>query len=476
MKKIFSKFTVIALSTVMFIGCESVLEPVNPNLSEDAIVGQPNSSQLWLNGLERQLAIMLNRNLVLSELASDNYKNTQTFFNQFMDNLAIDYQDNDINRSQWMIARLREMAVFGLERVAPNDPTADQLITAEFHFFKGLSHLYSAMYYKALPAVPSGPILSRIAHMDNAIASFDQALALDPTHVASMLGKARANYLKGDADAALAAANDAINADANFLRVAEFDDLNSGAQAGLNYTSNDIQDALFDRGTFDDLQPLPSLDFLDPKFSLVAAGVESSVPILKIEEAYLIKAEAEQSKGNDAGAISAITDMFTVVAGREVRSINDAIEDRDQDNPGSRPDSTDITVDGRSGLVLYRKGGNVDIPSVSGTSFTAADLAGLAGDDLLEMIYRIRQEVFIGEGIRSVDMGITLVLSENEFLLNDNATSGDITADIPPYLIPLKEQIDAFDYDPVTRVCTITNDFNEIIVANKTSEYVCPFH
>ena len=478
MKKIISKLLIFAVSATFIVGCDA-LEPVNPNLSEDAILGQPNSANLWLNGIERQLAIMLNRNLVISELASDNYVNTKTYFNQYMDNLDINYQDNDINRSQWMIARLREMAVYGLEKVGPNDPIVTDAITAEFHFFKGLAHLYSAMYYKTLPAEPAGPVLTRAQHLSTAISSFDQALNLDPAHVASMVGKARCYWLQGDADAAITACDAAIAADGNFLRVALFDDVNSGAQNGLNYTSSDIQLALWGRGTFDDLQPKPFLDFLDPKFSLVQAGVEAPVSILKIEEAYLIKAEAQQSKANDGGAIQTLTDLFTVVSGREVRNINDGAEDRDQNVPGQRPDSTDVIVDGRAGLVLYRKGGNVDVPSVSGTSYTAADLAGLSGDALLDMIYRIRQEVFIAEGMRSVDMGITLVLSENEYLLNSNASASDIEADIPTYLMAVKDQIDDITYDPagtVPRSCTSDVDITALIVANKTSNYVCPFH
>jgi hypothetical protein len=161
-----------------------------------------------------------------------------------------------------------------------------------------------------------------------------------------------------------------------------------------------------------------------------------------------------------------------------MRSVNDGAEDRDQDNPGSRPDTTDVTVDGRSGLVLYRGGGNVDIPSVSGTSYTSADLAGRTGDELLELIYRIRQEVFIAEGIRSVDMGITYVLSQNERQLNPNTSDADITADIPSYLTSFvgNSGIDDFSYTPGSGVCTIDNDITALIVANKTSAYVCPFH
>ena len=84
--------------------------------------------------------------------------------------------------------------------------------------------------------------------------------------------------------------------------------------------------------------------------------------------------------------------------------------------------------------------------------------------------------MFIGEGLRSVDMGITLVLSENESLLNSNTSASDIEPDIPPFLLAVKDQIDDFTYDPATRTCTTDVDITALIVSNKTTDYVCPFH
>jgi hypothetical protein len=57
----------------------------NPNLSEASVVGLLNSASILLTGLERQLANVFNKTLVLSELGSDNYVNTQTFSSQFLD-------------------------------------------------------------------------------------------------------------------------------------------------------------------------------------------------------------------------------------------------------------------------------------------------------------------------------------------------------------------------------------------------------
>lgn len=478
MKKLLTKISIVAASALVIVGCEAVdpTNVVNPNLSEAALVGQPNSSQSWLNGMERQLAVTANNNLIVAEIASDNYVNTQTFFNQFVDGLNIDFQDDDVDDSQFHIGRLREMALFGLNEIGPNDPNYSAAIQAEYEFFAGLSHLLAGMYYQALPGAAAGPVLSRDAHLDAAINYFNASEASNPNTSAKM-GLARAYYLKGDAANAVAAADAAIAAEPDFLRVITFDPQNSrGNSNSNNYTVNSLQDALYDRGSFDDLQPLPKLDFLDPKFSVVSSNTDADIPLLKIEEAHLIKAEAANAAGNDPGAVTALTDLFAVVAARPVRTINDAAENRTERNPGSRPDSTDITVDGRSGLVLSRTSGTVDIPSVSGTSYDAAMVGTLTGDDMLEAIYNIRQEVFIAEGIRMMDMGLTLVVSQNESLLNDNVSAGDTEADIPAFLAGIAGQIDAITYDPAARTCTIDNDITALIVANKATDYVCPFH
>lgn len=469
MKKIVSKISLLAASALVIVGCEAVdpSEVVNPNLSEAALIGQPNSADAWGRGLERQMALVSQETHNIAEIASDNYVNTQTFFNQFLDGLTVDYQDADLNAQHFDIARLREMANYGLTEVLPADPNGDAENESTFQFYLGVAHLYSAMYYRALPAEPAGPVLSRDQHLNAAIAAFTASNNAQ-ANVGALIGIARCQYIKGDATAAIAAADAAIAADTDgdFVSYIVFD--------GQNGPFNEIQDALYDRGSFDDLQPLPSLDFLDPKFSFVSANEDSKIPLFKIEEAHLIKAEAQQSNGADPAAILTLTDVLNLVASRPTKAVNDNVEDRTQRNPGSRPDSVDITVDGRPGLVLYRGGGTVDIPTISGTSYTPADLAGLTGDALLEMIYRIRQEVFIAEGIRCMDMGITFVMSENELLINENVNAADVEADVPPFYSGI--DVDAITYDPVARTCTIDNDVTAIIVANKASDYVCPFH
>ena len=80
-KNIFTYF----IATLFMIGCNGEFSDVvdftevtNPNLSESSVVGQPNSALIWRLGIEREVSRTLNEILILAELGSDNYSNTQT--------------------------------------------------------------------------------------------------------------------------------------------------------------------------------------------------------------------------------------------------------------------------------------------------------------------------------------------------------------------------------------------------------------
>ncbi|MDF4220957.1 hypothetical protein PXC01_05110 [Maribacter sp. M208] len=470
------KKLIIITAAILAVGCTGDFGDVvdykeveNPNLSEASVVGQPNSSSIWLTGLERQLANVFNETLVLSELGSDNYVNTQTFFNQFMDGLAIQITDPDMRDTQRQIQRLRELAVFGLAEVGPGDPNYNAEIEAEFNYFEGISYLFSGMYFSALPQEPVGVPVTSAQHYANAIAAFDAAIALAPK-AEYHLGKARANYYLGNKAEAASAATMALSLDSDFDRVAMFDESNG--------PSNTFEDALYERATFDDLQPLPSLDFLDPKYSFFTPEEDAPVHYLKAEEAYLILAEANLSDDDIDSARANLTALLDLITNREVRTIDDSIEDRTQVEAGSRPDNADVVVNGRSGLVLDRQLGEVEVPSVSGTSLTADDIAAMQDDDAgLSLLYRTRQEVFIAEGLRMVDMGVKLVIDENEILINENINEGDLgtTPVVPSFISAVVADLDAITYDAATGVATTVIDLNDILVANKTSDQVVPF-
>tara|TARA_R110000764_G_scaffold240099_1_gene342550 strand:+ start:27256 stop:28677 length:1422 start_codon:yes stop_codon:yes gene_type:complete len=469
-KLIIFSLTILAISCTGDFGDVVDFKDVeNPNLSQESVVGQPNSAGIWLSGLERQLANVFNETLILSELGSDNYVNTQTFFNQFMDGLEIQITDPDMRDTQRQIHRLRELAVFGLNEVGPGDPNYTAEIEAEFHFFEGLSYLFSAMYFSALPAEPVGAPVTSAQHYQNAIAAFDAAIAnyIKPEYY---LAKARAHYYLGNKSEAVAAATTALTFSDDFDRFVLFDEANN--------PDNTFEDALYERATFDDLQPLPTLDFLDPKYSFFDTSQDAPVHYLKAEEAYLILAEANLSDNNIVLARANLTELLDLIDTREVRTIDDAIEQRSQVAEGSRPDNEDVVVNGRAGLVLNRQSGEIDVPSVSGTSLTADDIAAMQDDDAgLSLLYRTRQEVFIAEGLRFVDMGVKLVIDENEILLNENINEGDLgtVPVIPPFIAAVVADLDAIDYTPGSLVATTAIDLNDVLVANKSSDAVVPF-
>ena len=50
----------------------------NPNVTEDIYLNTPDSSESWVNGLKRQLALTMNSVLINTEMVSDNYFNNYT--------------------------------------------------------------------------------------------------------------------------------------------------------------------------------------------------------------------------------------------------------------------------------------------------------------------------------------------------------------------------------------------------------------
>lgn len=468
MKKFIIFFTIIFAW-----GCDDLVdftEIENPNLSEASVVGQPNSSTIWLSGIERQLALVLNEIIINAEIASDNYDNTQTFFNQFLDGLGITPQDDDLADMQFAFHRLREMATFGLSSVGPGDPNYTSETQAEYNYFEGISYLFAGMYFVALPVEAGGAALTSVENYNRAVQAFDQAISLNNLPEYN-LAKARALYYSGDKAGAVSAANAALSVGGNdFLRIARFDEVED--------PDNTMEDGLYERGTFDDLQPLPTLDFLDPKYSFNTAAEDDPVNYLKAEEALLILTEAAIADGDLDGAKGFMRTLLATVAGRPLKMVDDSIEGRNELEPGSRPNTSCVEVNGRMGLVVDRDQGMIPVPTVSGTSLTEEEIDGLSNaDDALKVLYRTRQEIFIAEGIRMVDMGVKLVVSETEQLQNENIAAGgsESTPQIPPFIDAVKLELDAIQFNPGSCEASTVIDVNEILVNNKSSNLVVPF-
>ncbi len=459
---------ILTVSLFAMISCEE-FDPTqdinNPNLLLDNVIGSPGSAASWITGQEREMAIVYNQLLELTELGSDNYMNSQTFFNQQFDQLNITFQDGDVNTIAFRIADLRESGKIGLNDVVPADPIATTEQQAQLQFYVGWAKLLAGELFVALPDEAVGVPVSPVDNLNNAVADFLSAEAIDDTNPSYKLALARAYHRLGDKANAVLKAQEAITLDATFTRVVEFD--------GTNGPDNDFADGLFQRGNFDDFQPLPRLDFLDPKY-FVVGDEESAVYIQKIEEAYLIIAEAQLADGNLAGAQTTMTDLLDVVAERGTTTLDDAVENR-----ADRPTGTAIKVRAsdvdifKENLVLDRTSGSILVWNISGTSVFSADITAIATiPDALELLYLLRQEIFIAEGRRFTDLGIKMPISEQESLTNMNITDTQLLAFIPSFV---PSDMDEFTFDIDNNEVTILNNMNKVLIENRTNENVIPF-
>lgn len=454
MKKL---FLILFAASFVYAGCDLIdgtTEVQNPDIRLDEALTTSNSATNWLNGLERRAALVMNNFLTTAEIATDNVVNANTFYNQNVGGGTIRHIDTDITNINFHFNRLREQALYGIEVVIPDfDPdAAGTAVEAEFYFFKGYAHLLAAENMAFFPAdaydeevegsgVPVGPA----AHFTEAIQAFTDAIAINdiPDY---HLALARANYGAGNQTEAVQAANDFLDAaDADFIRYIEFD--------GVVGPTSTIQNAVYDRQSFNDLQPLPRLDFLDPKYGDEPGTDQSPIPMLKAEEAHLILAEAEIADGNIPAAMLILSDLVGLVADRGTDEFDETTEGRiGRDGNPQRPNTSDFIVapepeaDFIEGLVLDRTA-VTPVPRISGTSVTVDLLDLITTDDIeaLRIVYLMRQEIFFLEGRRLFDLGVRFPISENELLNNPNATTDHIVPVIPSHIPEPYSSMNTFD-------------------------------
>jgi len=464
---------VLAISFV-YAGCDLIdgTNVVNPDLTLDEAVESADSGERWLAGVERRTALVMNSFLTTAELSTDNYVNRNTFFNQNVDDGVIRSIDTDIENTNFQFARLRNQANFGINTVIPeNDPDlAGTSVEAELYFYLGYAHLLAAENMTSLPAEPEGTPQGPAAHFELAVNAFTQAnsIAPDPSYDIAL---ARAHYGAGNQNLAVQAANTAIaNAPADFVRYIRFD--------GVNGPTSTIEAAVYNRQSFNDLQPLPRLDFLDPKYGDLGGTNVSPIPMLKVEEAHLILAEAHLADDNLALAKGKMLDIVNLVGDRPTREFNETQEGR-IGNPGfpQRPNTSDFVVRAdenspfRAGLILDRTAATV-VPTISGTSVTAAMVDDLTDEtEALRVLYLLRQEIFFGEGRRMFDLGVRWPVSNVEALNNPNVTDADTQPVIPNYIPTPYFTMNAFEADFDTFEVTIAIDMNRVIATQRGNRF-----
>lgn len=461
----------------MLNACDLV-EVDNPNVIEERFIGATNSASEWTDGVRLQMSVTVARNTEFTELVSDNYFNNYTSSSKVFDIPQINYFDQDVANIQAGIHRLMEMSEYGLNTVFPADTASTSLQRAELLLYKAYAHLLSADLYVALPATPIGEVLTPQAHRGAAISLLNEAhdlfTSMDDRLTCNLL-KARAYYGLGDPIRAREEANTVLE-NPLLLRQVKY-----GTTSG---PSNGFQSLIYTTGGTNQFAPLPRLDFLDPKyFNLdpVAANDQKPIAIAKAEEAYLIIAEAMTAANELTAAKNTLIALLTdCVSQRAKVSLSDVAETR---NGGNRRDypltavrvKFDATSTEKEGYVLDRQASNITAYPVSGTKVSATDIDAVnTQDDLLYLIYLLRQEIFIAEGRRMTDLGIRFPISQREQLGNGNVGAEYIEAVLPAF-IPVNREMDDFDFNTATGVVTMKHDMNKILVENKKAPEIMPF-
>lgn len=465
--------TVIASLAVSSCGLVSPGEIVNPNVVEDDFLDSDNAMQTWVNGTEKQFALAVGEYCQLLEILSDNYYNNYSRSSKVFDLLQLLPSDDNIIQLQRYVGTLRESADYGFDVVAKHDKNFTGKEKFTLSYIKAYSYILAGEYFTGLPAEDGGEVLPWEKHLAFALETLDEALGYaetdgDKSFVHTL--KARVYYRQGDKAKAVAEAKEALELDGELCRQVTFD--------GENNVANVAQEAIW--GTW--FQPLPRLDFLDPKYYQVKSTDQCAINIAKAEENYLIIAEASLADGNVQEAQKSLLQLLGLVKNRPVKTdLDDHLEGRYNGGAKHYPMGTDYVVAScegapfRSGLVLDRTSPHlITVPSISGTSVTEDMIAEATSvEELLHTVYLMRQEIFMAEGRRPADLGIRLPLSDVEAANVGNADSY-MKAVIPDF-VPTDGLMDAFTVDEEKKQVTILYDMNKVIVDNRHSAEVAPF-
>ncbi|MFQ5570411.1 MAG: hypothetical protein ACE5G0_12090 [Rhodothermales bacterium] len=459
-------------------GCD-FLDPTgveNPRTTDEDLANAPEPTKSLLPGLRAQFARSVGGVVVGTETASDNFSihgtglggNEMDFARDIAPNVAVVNSTGQIG-VYWHLQELRALADFVIDEIAPNDENASNSQLAEAHYYRGMAYLMQGENYRGVPVEPDGVPLSPTDLLQRALSDLAQAAQLaggGEFGVRSAAAQARAYRALGDATNARTAAQNALTmGGATFVFVQEYDDTS---------IDNAPNDYLVQR-SLQEMQPLPRLDFLDPKY----VGDESGIPIAKAEEMHLILAEVALSGGDEAGARAALLDALTVTQGRPTEFLNDP-DERLDDELNERPHSAELMVafepggPFRAGLVLNRPG-PVDTPSISGTSVTADEINAASGTALIRLLYLMRQEIMLVEGRRLHDLGIRLPVMLREVDTNPNINEGDPTATVSvPAYIPAANEMDLYTpvvlYDGgnlLTNEISMLHDMNKILAEQR---------
>ncbi|MEQ9399500.1 MAG: hypothetical protein RJQ04_10025 [Longimicrobiales bacterium] len=465
------------LVTTLGVGACDFLDPTdveNPQTTGDDLLQAEAPTSALLPGLRAQMARLVSSTTVVSEVVSDNFSIHGTgLFKEWDSPRSVTPSVNNSTGTAtglyWNAQELKALANFVIDEIAPNDPTAQPAHVAEAYYYRGMALLMLAENFSGAPLQEDGPIVPAGQILDLAIADFGQAGAFG---VATAAATARAQRWKGDRAAARTAALAALSVDGDFAILQEYDASSISNQPFSFLVLRALQE----------MQPLPRLDFLDPKY----LNREAGIAVAKAEEMHLIMAEAALAGGDLPTARTSLRNAIQLAKNRSTSSFEDGDQRLNADLT-IRPRSASIQVRAdanapyRAGLVLSRPG-SVSQHTLSGTSLNADSVAALGtAAELWHALNLARQEILFLEGRRMADLGIRLPIMLREIDANPNINQGDLgTEAVVPAYIPADDGMDL--YTPVspysasetltTNQITIQFDMNRILAQNNASPFV----
>ena len=463
-------FSILAMASCDLVTPDDI---INHNVDEDTFLRSDNPMETWVNGTEKELALRLSDFVELMEILSDNYFNNYTRSSKVFDVPQLLYTDADVTNLQRNVGALREMADYGLTKVAAADPNTTQADRFHLLYIKAYSMILAGDFFRALPIENGGEVVEWDRQMRQAMEVLNEALHLaqndtDRAFIHTLY--ARAAYRVGNREEAVSHAQQALSYSKDFYRQVLFDSKNG--------VLNRAQEAIWS----DWFQPLPRLDFLDPKYFQLTSTDQCPITLAKAEENYLILAEAALASNSLTETKQYLTALLQLVQTRPVQTdINDQLEGRYNGGLKSFPNDPEYRVQAspndslRAGLIIDRRPPYlIAIPYISGTSVTQAMIDGLDNhDSALELVYLMRQEIFFAEGRRPADLGIRLPLCEAEAANVENGAT--YTEAWIPSFVPQNYGLDDFTVDDEAKTVTITHNMNRIIVENAHSKDVVPF-
>jgi hypothetical protein len=473
-------FTAVLMGAVAACDFLDPTDVENPRTTAEDLAQAAEPVTALLPGARAQFARMVSSQVTISEVVSDNYSIQGTGLDSQYDEPRGITPDlvNFTSSTQgiyWNTQELRALTDFILDDIAPGDETATPTQLAEVRYYRGMAYLFQGENFTHVPTerdgapVPASELLARaVSELEGSLAtSGSGAFALS-----ARAGLARAHRLLGNAGAATQAAEQVLAADGSFLFAQAYD------ATGITNGPNNF---LVIRA-IKEMQPLPRLDFLDPKY----IGRESPIPVAKAEEMHLILAEAALAAGNTEGGKSHLVNAINLAGQRGVELWADD-DQRLNDDLSPRPRDAEILVRAdpdspfRAGLVLSRPDVENPIPVVSATSLDADSVQSLTdGDEIWHAFHLARQEIMFLEGRRMSDLGIRLPMMRREIDVNPSISEGapGTTVTVPDYIPPLN-QMDLFDPrtpysngELVTTEITIRFDLNRILTQQRVSPFL----